>query len=182
MIRSGRIVTVRSLTRADVDEMCRWPKYTEPQFQWANFEPRSEFDKDVWFSCGTGVTSKRYAILDKENRLIGVVGLRNIDRLRGEATLGIRMSAAEVNQGYGTDAILTLLEHAFCSMRLRRVNLDVAEDNWRARRCYEKCGFKFVRRRLSFDKVVYIDMTISSEDACGSHIHRPGDPANDDQP
>ncbi|MGQ9675979.1 MAG: GNAT family N-acetyltransferase [Chloroflexota bacterium] len=171
MIRRGRTVTVRDFTRPDVDEMSSWPKYTEPQFAWANFDPRSEFDKDVWFSAGQSSTSRRYAILDEQGQLIGVIGLRNIDPVAGEATLGIRLSANKVNQGYGTDAIMTLLDYAFNHMGLHRVNLDVAEDNPRARRCYEKCGFTCVGRRLNYDGTSYVDMTISRY-----HFQRPRRP------
>ena len=164
MIKAGNTVTLRDLTRRDVDEMARWAKYSEPEFTWANFDPRSEFDKDVWFSSGHTASNRRYAILDRNNQLIGVIGLRNIDFYRSEATLGIRLSADKVNQGYGTDAIVTLLDHAFSSMGLQRVLLDVAEDNLRARRCYEKCGFTFVGRRTSYDGTVYIDMSIDKHD------------------
>jgi diamine N-acetyltransferase len=169
MIAKGRTVTLRDLRRSDVDEMCRWQKYTEPQFQWANFNARSELDKDVWFSMGQSSSSRRFAIIDGGEQAIGVVGLRDINPHKGEATLGIRMNAGEVSRGYGTDAIVTLMDYAFSKMGLQRVNLDVAEDNPRARRCYEKCGFAFVGRRVSYDGIVYIDMTLNKGDFYRRH-------------
>jgi RimJ/RimL family protein N-acetyltransferase len=46
------------------------------------------------------------------------------------------------NQGYGTEATRLILEFAFGELGLHRVWLDVDSDNRRARRAYEKAGFK----------------------------------------
>ena len=46
------------------------------------------------------------------------------------------------DQGFGTDAVRTLVEYAFRSMRLSRVYLRVFTSNVRAIRCYEKVGFR----------------------------------------
>jgi len=45
------------------------------------------------------------------------------------------------SNGYGTDAVLTILGFAFEQMNLHRVSLGVIEYNERGYTCYKKCGF-----------------------------------------
>lgn len=160
----GERVTMRALRWDDLEAMDRWPRFHEPDLQWANFDLQTRSQKETWFQQELyDPTRRRYAIL-VEDRLIGVLGLRAIDFRRGRATLGIRLSAGEVNKGYGTDAIKAILNYAFNRLRLQHIDLDVAENNHRAQRCYLKCGFRFVRRREDYRGAVYLDMTISAQE------------------
>jgi diamine N-acetyltransferase len=54
-----------------------------------------------------------------------------------------------VDRGLGTDATLTLLEYYFEELKFDRLYLDVASLNKRAIRCYEKCGFTFIRKKYN---------------------------------
>jgi len=136
-------VTLREMTRADVDEMARWPRFVEPELQWANLDLITPRERDVYYERGrSNATRKRFVIVDRKSRVIGTVGLRNIGR------------------GYGTDAIRNVLAYAFGTLGLRRVLLDVAEHNLRARRCYERIGFSETGQHLGPGAVTYIDMVI----------------------
>lgn len=78
----------------------------------------------------------------KDGLPIGEIGLMDIRRDHGRADLGISIGEREYRgRGYGADAIRTLLRYAFGHLGLRRVGLIADEDNARAIRCYEKCGF-----------------------------------------
>ena len=44
-------------------------------------------------------------------------------------------------QGYGTEAMQLLLEHAFNTLNLNRVDLHVYDDNQRAIEMYKRVGF-----------------------------------------
>jgi RimJ/RimL family protein N-acetyltransferase len=58
------------------------------------------------------------------------------------ARLGIMIGDKSYwSQGYGTDAMLTLLRFGFEEMNLNRIDLTVDAENARAIRCYQKCGF-----------------------------------------
>jgi diamine N-acetyltransferase len=158
----GQSVDLRELSRSDVDEMARWPRFQEPDLQWANLELATQRDRDNWFERGRSNGSRRrFSVIDRHHRVIGTVGLRNIDYHFGEGTLGIIMSPEAVNRGYGTDVITTLVRYAFERMGLRKIYLDVAEDNRRAQRCYEKCGFATFGRHVGADGIAYIDMVIT---------------------
>jgi RimJ/RimL family protein N-acetyltransferase len=74
---------------------------------------------------------------------IGEIELDHIAWRSGEAELKIEILDSNMrNQGYGTDAVTTLLEQAFLTMNLNRVYLRVQACNENALHCYEKAGFK----------------------------------------
>ncbi|NLL43406.1 MAG: GNAT family N-acetyltransferase [Firmicutes bacterium] len=78
-----------------------------------------------------------------EDQNIGEIELDHIAWRSGEAELKIEIFSGEMRgQGYGTDAVITLLRKAFLNMNLSRVYLRVQADNKAALRCYEKAGFK----------------------------------------
>ena len=46
------------------------------------------------------------------------------------------------NQGYGSDAVRTLVKHLFRHTGLNRLHLKTLSHNFRAQHCFEKSGFK----------------------------------------
>src|SRR5579872_3130544 len=55
-----------------------------------------------------------YGILTKDNNLIGMISLCNIDRAEQTGELGVYLGEKEFwGHGYGTDAIVTFLRHVF---------------------------------------------------------------------
>ncbi len=78
-----------------------------------------------------------------DDKLIGTVGLEEIDHMNRIATLGIFIGDKEYrNNGYGTEAIRLLLDYGFNYMNLHTIKLEVMSFNERAFNCYKKCGFK----------------------------------------
>jgi RimJ/RimL family protein N-acetyltransferase len=158
----GERVVLRDVRREDADVAATWPRFTEPELQWANLSLRTPSEREVWYrheqSDGNRV---RLAVTTRDGELAGFLGLREIDWRRRRATLGIRLSPLHVNQGLGTDAIRTLLRYAFGELGLARVDLDVAVHNHRARRCYEKVGFTETGGHWGLDGQRYLDMTIT---------------------
>ncbi|NLL47935.1 MAG: GNAT family N-acetyltransferase [Firmicutes bacterium] len=74
---------------------------------------------------------------------IGEIELDHIAWRSGEAELKIDIFDPLMhNHGYGTDAIITLLEQAFLTMNLTRIYLRVQASNEKALHCYEKVGFR----------------------------------------
>ncbi|MDR2190210.1 MAG: GNAT family N-acetyltransferase [Candidatus Peribacteria bacterium] len=75
----------------------------------------------------------------------------------------------EHSKGYGTDAIQCLLDYGFNQLNLNSIELHVFDFNAKAKRCYEKCGFKEIghRRQAYFNNGKYHDaiyMDITRED------------------
>lgn len=61
--------------------------------------------------------------------------------------LGITLTSAYQDHGYGTESVQWALDWAFLRANMHSVNLSSVEYNKRAHRCYEKCGFKLDGRR-----------------------------------
>jgi RimJ/RimL family protein N-acetyltransferase len=157
----GKRVTLRHMVRADVDDMADWPSFREPDLQWANLDLTFPSERDAYFERGrTNETRRRFVVLDEFGEIIGTVGLRNVDLGASEATLGIIIRADCVGKGYGSDTVETVLGYAFEVLELRRVLLDVAETNTRARRVYDKIGFMPIGQHLGPQNLIYVDMAI----------------------
>ncbi len=85
-----------------------------------------------------------FGILDEYGEWIGTIEL--YDMTAREATLGIIIGAKDRwGQGYGTEAVRALLTYAFERLGLERVRLKTFRHNLRARRAFEKAGFRLVR-------------------------------------
>ena len=78
-----------------------------------------------------------------DQRAIGNVSLRNIDRENGSAELAVVMTdRAYIGRGYGTDAVNCIVDFGFGELRLERIYLQVFDYNPRAKRSYQKSGFQ----------------------------------------
>ena len=82
-----------------------------------------------------------FSMLDKESgAFIGNIELMDIADGAGE--LGIAITAAMQDKGYGTEAVSAVVRYGMDQLGLRRIFLKVFPDNARAIRVYEKCGFR----------------------------------------
>ncbi len=78
----------------------------------------------------------------QDERLIGFVGLWDVEWNHGDAEVGIGIGDRESwGKGYGTDAMRVILRYGFTELNLKRITLGVFDYNTRAIRSYEKAGF-----------------------------------------
>jgi RimJ/RimL family protein N-acetyltransferase len=83
-----------------------------------------------------------------ENKKIGEIEIDGINHLSGNGWLGIGIGERSYwGKGYGSEAIILILDFAFLWLNLHRVSLDVFEYNTRGVRAYEKLGFKLEGRK-----------------------------------
>ena len=76
-------------------------------------------------------------------KLIGTIGLRDINWRKGLAELAIFIGdKKEWNKGYGTEAMKLLINIGFKNLGLKRIRLRVNPSNVRARHVFEKVGFR----------------------------------------
>jgi len=140
----GERVTLRALEPADAAVMWRW--YQDREFSRLDgnrygtaLPPLEEFVRSLGSPSFADVS---LGIEDEHARLIGIVRLKRVEAEDRNADFGIAIERGHWDQGYGTDATRTILRFAFTEMNLHRVSLGVLDYNARARRCYEKCGFR----------------------------------------
>ncbi|MDD1766001.1 MAG: GNAT family N-acetyltransferase [Methanomassiliicoccales archaeon] len=139
----GKKVRLRAVERVDLPIFVKWiDDHEVTQFLELN-PPMSLEDEEKWFVNLQKSEDKVFSIDTMEGKLIGNVGLIKLNWKDRSVLIGIMIGEKEFwNQGYGTDAIETLLRYLFDELALNRVYLIADERNARALHCYEKLGFK----------------------------------------
>ncbi len=142
----GTRVNLRAIEMTDLERCQRWINDREVTRRLAMRYPMSMVAEETWLR---ELTSKPmsfdavfFAIDTKDGRHIGNIDLRGVQVENRASMLGIMIGERDCwSQGYGSDAIRTLLGFAFDEMNLNRVELHVFDENERAIACYRKCGF-----------------------------------------
>jgi len=142
-IAIGEITRVREFTRRDVDRWSEWGRHEDPLFSSYNPTPLSGTMRDSWFDDLVNRQGQLpFAIEDLDRRLVGRLFLRHVRQREGTSVLGIDLDARCLGQGYGTDALRAFLAYYFGPARFNKMYLSVAAFNERARRSYDRCGFR----------------------------------------
>jgi RimJ/RimL family protein N-acetyltransferase len=162
----GRLVRLRAREPEDEPLFYQWindPEVTE--FLSARY-PFSHRQEREWLEStaapsfnGAGFAVETLA----DRKLIGSVDLRTGLPENRSAALGIAIGdKAYWDGGYGTDTMRTVCRFGFEMMNLHRIELEVYAENARARRVYEKVGFKVegCRREAHYKRGAYIDMIV----------------------
>lgn len=115
--------------------------------------PFSEEKELRWVRGKLAEKAPVFSMLEKKSgAFIGNIELMDVkDRA---AELGIAITAAKQDRGFGTEAVRALTEYGFERLGLERIFLAVFPDNLRAIRVYEKCGFREYART---EKDVYME-------------------------
>jgi RimJ/RimL family protein N-acetyltransferase len=142
---TGERVTLRPVAERDYPLIQAWQN--DPEVWWL-------MDYEGPFSLADIAESERRAreeghpyIVDFEGRPIGRIGLNNMRRRDRICSLYVFIGDRSAwGEGLGTDAIDSLLAHAFDRFDLHQVELWSLADNERAVRAYRHSGFSEVAR------------------------------------
>ena len=108
-------------------------------------EPYTEVQEAEWVQEQLREKKPVFSMIEKKSgRFIGSVELMNITGSAGE--LGIAITAAMQEKGYGTEAVKAITAYGMNALGLNRVCLRTNLDNYRAIHVYEKCGFREFKR------------------------------------
>lgn len=142
-VARGRATVLREFSRADVDRWLAWPRHTDPLFESYNAPLFNERQRDSYFNQYLDSPSLRqYSVFDPQEEFVGRISIREIDWRLCTSVLGVSFHPTRLNQGYGSDAMAAFLGYYFGPLRMNVLFLDVAAFNHRARRVYEKLGFR----------------------------------------
>ena len=104
-------------------------------------EPITAEQERRWVQKKLAEDATVFSMLEKTTgTFIGNIELLHIEN--GSAELGIAITAAMQEKGYGTEAIPAMVRYGMDTLGLRRIFLKVYPDNARAIHVYEKCGFR----------------------------------------
>jgi RimJ/RimL family protein N-acetyltransferase len=88
-----------------------------------------------------------WAVLRRDGMFLGEAVLNGLDADNVSANYRIWLAGPQAyGNGYGTEATRLVLDYALGTVGLHRVSLGVLDFNPRARRVYEKCGFRLEGR------------------------------------
>ena len=142
----GQKVTLRAMTRDDLDRLCQFNNDIEVELAGGGDPPlpqslaRLQTEYEQQLSKG-GRDGTSFAI-EADGKFIGPCALFQFDPVAHTCALGITIGdKAYWGRGYGREAVNLLLEYAFQLQNIRRVYLTVNGNNERAIRAYQACGF-----------------------------------------
>jgi RimJ/RimL family protein N-acetyltransferase len=140
-------VYLRAAERDDIPRFVAWFNDYRTSRTLGLRAPMSIPMEEAWFEgmvAAQGKTGYLFsACLIADDRLIGNVGLFDLDLVNGNAGLGIMIGEpADRGRGHGTDMLEAIVDFGFASLRLERIWLDVYDFNPGARRVYERVGFE----------------------------------------
>lgn len=81
--------------------------------------------------------------LKSDNRLIGLVGLKDINQLNQSAEFYVIIDRSMWGKGYGTEATKMMIRYGFMELNLNRIQTQDMEENIAGWRADEKAGFKY---------------------------------------
>lgn len=111
------------------------------RFLGGGHEPFTEEQEVAWVRRTLAEQAPVFSMLEKDSgRFIGNIELMDVHG--GEGELGIALTAAMQDRGYGTEAVKALTAYAPEHLGLERILLRADPGNTRALHVYEKCGFR----------------------------------------
>lgn len=143
-----KLVNVEPFKKDDVFDLKTWGIHDDLRFSHYDFSMFPNDDTFLrWFKVKTSESKMLFAI-KYEGFVKGYISLRNINVLSGSSTMGISLDPDYISIGLGTYALKIFLKFYFDEMKMRELNLKVSDFNKRAKRLYEKLGFKFQKKDL----------------------------------
>ncbi|GAA2006516.1 GNAT family protein [Catenulispora subtropica] len=140
----GDRVTLRPVTVADVPDLIAMLADPEGKRLTATRATFTREQLEHWYGT-RGEQTDRVDLAIVENttgRYVGEVVLNELDADNRSCGFRITLMGPRVfGRGYGTEATRLVLSHAFDTVGVHRVELDVYAFNPRARHVYEKVGF-----------------------------------------
>jgi RimJ/RimL family protein N-acetyltransferase len=141
----GERIYLRPLDEGDLERCLGWINDPEILATLGRRSPMSRSMEREWL-LGQYKEDRTFSlaiILKDGDRHIGNTGLHGITSVDRSAEFGILIGDKDVwGQGYGAEAAHLVLDYGFSQLGLHRIWLRVFSFNERARRLYEKVGFR----------------------------------------
>ena len=145
----GKKVNLRPFSKEDVSLITQWVNDQEIRDLVSFVFPQTEKQEEEWYSkIGSDNTNIVLGIETKDNKLIGIMGIHQIDWVARVGTTGAIIGEKDYwGKGYGTDAKMQLLNYAFNTLGLYKISSSVIAFNKRSLQYSLHCGYKIEGRR-----------------------------------
>lgn len=141
----GKRLYLRALSKRDLPHICRWANDPGIRGLTGEVTPMGEADAEEFLERVHKDRDRAWFViaLKETDQIIGEAGLLRMFRSWRSTDLSLIIGEREAwGQGYGTEAILLLLDYAFGYLNMHRVVVGVVGFNERALRFYQKVGFR----------------------------------------
>jgi RimJ/RimL family protein N-acetyltransferase len=143
----GSKVYLRPLEREDAPVLAPWFNDPEVTRTLLRYRPLSVRAEEAWIEQKANPPDGDDFVLGialrSNDQLVGGCGLHQVEPRNRQACFGLLIGEkSEWGNGYGSEATFLVVKHAFDTVNLNRVWLQVFENNPRAQRIYEKVGFQ----------------------------------------
>ncbi len=152
------------LEESHLNQLCLWLNKPHVKTWWDDHLTDDEIKKKYGSRIGDNCIVPFLVYLDQLP--LGFIQYYQADKVGGgwwpeakEGTVGIDQfigDEAYLNRGFGTALISAFVEKLFSQKGIQKIIVDVDPDNHRAIRCYEKCGFQFVKEVMTPDGRAYL--------------------------
>lgn len=153
MFLVGKKTNLRPIKESEVPQITCWINDPEVRKYINNILPFTERQEMEWYKkLGSDEKNLILGIETKEGKLIGTMGIHGIDPTHRCASTGTLIGEKSLwGNGFGSDAKMSLLYHAFYTMNLNKINSSAFEFNERSIRYSLRCGYQIEgRRRAQF--------------------------------
>lgn len=142
----GERVSLRPYRDGDVDALIAL--YGDPDVtRWWSHEPWADRQQAIEYldrMRRDRLSSEFYPwaiVLNTDDALIGTAALYEIDRTHKRGMIGYSLSPSMQGRGYVQDALQLLIDFAWTTLDLQRIEADTDPENGASRRLLERLGF-----------------------------------------
>ncbi len=140
----GQSVKLRPWREEDIEKLTELRNDIKLQSQLLSRVRGSNFDQTrQWLQQrSSSFNNLLFIVADKnKNAPLGYIQFMDIDPIDQIAKLGICLSPEIQGKGIGNEVLLLAFKYLYNCLAVRKVILEVRDDNKRAIKCYEKIGF-----------------------------------------
>jgi len=167
MVIEGDKVKLRSVKPSDYDKIIKWSENKKLTYFAGARLPKDREECIKRYQRSSNLFNIIFAIEDKNGNFLGEIELNHIQWKKKIAELFLYIGEENLwGKGYGADALNTFIEYIYREKKFNKIYLRVYQNNIRAIRCYQKCGFKkkgilkLNKRHLNSDNLVLMDLNI----------------------
>lgn len=158
----GTKVTLRPVKLSDTATLAGWMNDQDVVKYLSRYLPITEMEEEEWIkSLAKKPGNNIVLIIEAEKKMIGSVGLHNINWKNGDGTFGIVIGNKNYwSKGFGTEAASLIIAYGFNQLNLHRISSMVYDFNERSLKLYLKLGFQEegYRREAMFKDGLYCDI------------------------
>jgi [ribosomal protein S5]-alanine N-acetyltransferase len=143
---SDGVVTLRLMSETDIPAIVaavqdpEIPRYTRVPDTYGEEEAR-QWQRMASTGLRTGSELPTLIVDSREGRLLGAVGLHNLDPESGRCSAGYWVAAQERRRGVARQALELLCDYAFTELDVKRIELWIEPGNAPSLRVAESVGF-----------------------------------------